>query len=212
MQIVNHTIPTRLTFLYLILLVFTGCTYDPDYSQGPCPFPPAESNFPVISWTYCEECYFNIQFRGEEYSFQENQLETRSIIRSEAHNSFFSFYFAHPSSVEELYNSIGVKIPLLKLYTIIYSEPDNFSPAGAAEFGIYNYCEDLFEPITGDVSQSWHQLTEVELIESYLVESDSGSYRFNKFYGNGELEMTFLINGELEDATASYKIDLIIYE
>lgn len=212
MRVVKYTITKKLVLLYLILPIIGGCSDSLDVSQGPCPFPPGESNFPVISQTYCDECYFKIQFRGEEYFFQENQLETRSIIRSEAHNSFFSYYFAPPSSVEELYNSIGVKTPLLKIYTIIYSESDSFSPAGAAEFGMYNYCKDLFEPITGDVSQSWHQLTTVELIESYLVESDSGSYQFNKFYSYGELEMTFLIDGVLEEATANYKLDVVLYE
>lgn len=222
--VVNHTLTTRLAILYLILLVFTGCTNAPEYSQGPCPFPSAESNFPVIPGVYsCEECYFNIQFSGDEYSFAANQFERTpsspvghssdtTILAGRAWNSFLSFFVVIPSSVEELNNRIGVKTPLLMVETVSRRKLESFPPPVSAAFGIYNYCKDFFEPITGDVSQSWHQLTEVELRESYPVERDSEPYQRNHFYTYGELEMIFLINGNLREATASYKIDVVFYE
>jgi|AntRauTorcE11898_2_1112593.scaffolds.fasta_scaffold02577_5 hypothetical protein len=214
MRVLKNTITKRLALLYLILLVMAGCNNSLDVSQVPCPFPPGESNFPVFPepGVFCKECYFNIEFRGEEYSFEGNQLKTSWTGLSEAHNSFFSFYFAPPTSVNELYDSISVKTPLLKLYTVLYSDPENSPPAGTAEFGMYNYCKDLFEPIIGDVSQSWHQLIELELIESYPVERDDGPHQLNIFYFYGELEMTFLINGDLQDAIATYKLQGSIEE
>lgn len=223
MQVAKDTITKRLALLYIFPLVLVGCSDSMDVSQGPCPFPPAESNFPVISGVYsCEECYFNIQFSGEEYSFAANQFERAplpvgqtsdtTILAANSWNSFLSFFLVAPSSVEELYDNIGVKTPLLKVDTVSSRKLESFPPPVSAAFGIYNYCEDFFEPITGDVSQSYHQLTEVELIESYPVERDSEPYQRNHFYSYGELEMIFLINGELQEATASYKIDVIIYE
>lgn len=115
MRIVKHNITTRLALLYLILSVFSGCSDATEYSQGPCPFPPAESNFPVFPEpsVLCKECTFTIEFQGEVYSFDGNQLETRSIGLGEAHNSFFSFYLAPPPTVKELYESIAKKTPLL---------------------------------------------------------------------------------------------------
>lgn len=224
MWILKNTISTKLTFLYLILLVLTGCTNAPEYSQGTCPFPPAESNFPVIAGVYsCEECYFKIQFNVGEYSFVANQFERTpsspvghssdtTILAGRAWNSFLSFFIVAPSSVKELYNRIGVKTPLLKVETVSRRKLESFPPPVSAAFGIYNYCKDFFEPITGAVSQSWHQLTEVELRESYPVERDSEPYQRNHFYFYGELEMIFLINGELQKASANYKTDVVLYE
>ena len=111
MRVLKNTITKRLALLYLILLVMAGCNNSLDVSQVPCPFPPGESNFPVFPepGVYCKECYFNIEFRGADYSFAGNQLKTSSRGISEAHNSFLTFYLASSSTIEELYNSIGVK-------------------------------------------------------------------------------------------------------
>lgn len=224
MQIAKSTIEEKAAYMLVIFLLLTGCSHATEYSRGPCPFPPADSNFPVIPNAYdCDGCYFTIEFRGEKYSFAENQFQrtpsrpvghssNTTILAGRAWNSFLSFFLVAPSSVEEFYNSIGVRAPLLKVDTVSKGNLNSFPPAASAAFGIYDYCEDLFEPITGDVSQSWHQLSEVELIESYPVERDSEPYQLNRFYSYGELEMTFIINNELQEATASYKIQIIMYE
>lgn len=95
---------------------------------------------------------------------------------------------------------------------IFFFDPDSSPSVVSVAMGIYNYCKDFFEPITGNVSQSWHRLIDVELIESHPVELDSEPHQLNRFYSYGELEMTFLINSELQEASASYKIQTVIFE
>jgi hypothetical protein len=207
MRVANSMMMEKAGYMFIFFLLLTGCTNAPEYSQGPCPFPPAESNFPVFPepGVYCKECYFNIEFRGEDYSFAGNQLKTSSRGISEAHNSFLTFYLASSSSVKELYNSIGVKTPLSEVDIFYRRELESFRSSVSTAFGIYNYCKDFFEPITNDITKSYHLLTEVELIESV-------PHQRNYFYFYGELFMTFNIDEELQEALANYKIDAVIYE
>lgn len=208
MRIVKISIIKIIIFLCIIFISLSGCEDTSKASQEPCPFPPAESNFPVFPEpsAFCKECFFNIEFLEQEYTFEGNQLEISWTGLSEAHNSFFSFYFAPPSTLDDLYNNIGVSMPFLQLYTLLSSNSDSNFSAGTTELGIYNYCKDLFEPITGDVNQSYHQITQVELIESYPVEIDSIQHKLSIFYFYGELTMTFIVNDEVKEAKANYKL------
>lgn len=202
-----------------------GCDNTIDFDKGPCKFAPPESKFPIFPATYCTECYFNLKFSDKEYSFAGSQLEAggpgagpgwspdRNIQVQNTWNSFLSFYLVSPSSDELLSNSIGVKTPRLKLDTL--SKLISAPPSVSASFGIYNYCNDFFEPITGDVSQSYNQLTDIELMESYYVGSIDGSieqYQNHFFYCYGEITATFVINGEKQLVTATYKVRAQIWE
>lgn len=75
-----------------------------------------------------------------------------------------------------------------------------------------NYCNDFFQPITENISQSHHQLTKVELIESYPTEVNSESFQLFSFYLTGEIQATFIINGESQLVTAEYKVKSRFYE
>jgi hypothetical protein len=220
----KNIIPTSSAFVLPLLLLLTGCTKQ-NVDYGPCKFAPPESKFPVFPGAYCNECYFNLNINNKEYSFAGNQFETyttgsgpgwepeRNILVGDAFNSFFNFYFVSPPSDELLNNSIGVITPLLESTAIArlnYSPP----PVSVA-LGIYNYCEDFFEPVPGDVTQSYHQLTKAEFIESYYLGSIDGSieeYQKHNFYCYGEINATFWIDGEMQSATASYKVKVEIWE
>ncbi len=210
-------------YIFLFAIMFIGCDETIDADQGPCKFPPSESNFPVFS-PYCTECFFILQFQGEEYSFDWNQINSggpsdgpgwrpdRNILVQKTWNSFLSFYIVSPSSVEILYNSIGVKTPLLKVDTL--SKLTSVPPPVSASFGIYNYCNDFFEP-TGNIDQSYHQLTGVELFQTGLIGPINGSsddYLKHYYNCSGELKATFMINGEIQVVTAQYKVRVQIWE
>ena len=123
---------------------------------------------------------------------------------------FFDFYLYPPDSDEELYSSIGVKTPLIKRKVIINGIDS--PPLVSTAFGIYNYCNDFFEPITDDISQSYHRLTKAELIESYPVEIDFQPYQSYFFYLLGELQISIIINGETKVITAKYKVRSVVYK
>ncbi|HET7178519.1 MAG TPA: hypothetical protein VFI14_02285 [Chryseosolibacter sp.] len=128
-------------------------------------------------------------------------------------NVFFSFYLVSPPSDEALSNSINVKTPLLKVDTL--SRLEDYPPPVSVSFGIANYCKDFFEPITDDINQSYHQLTDIKLIESYYVGSIEGSigeYQKHIYYCHGNIHATFIINGDPELVTATYKLTADIYE
>ncbi len=210
-------------YIFLFAIMFIGCDDTIDADQGPCKFPPSESNFPVFSSVACEECYFNLQFEGKEYSFAGNQFEVGSgaptnssdtrIVYYQMHNAFLSFYLVSPPSDDELNNSINVKTPLLKETTL--SNLSDHPPSVSASFGIKNYCQTFFEPITGSVSQSYNKLTAVELIDSYFVGNSEGSteqYQLHIYYCYGELSGTFIIDGENQVITSNYKVRSFIYE
>lgn len=194
----------------LLVYLLTGCGNDDGFGQKPCPFAPPESDFPIIS-NICEDCYFNIQFREQEYSFSGNQFTSPYFSdHTQADNAFLSFYLISPISVSELDQGIDVKTPLLEIDAI-----DNLTvqpPSVTVAFGIYNYCKDLFQPATNDVSQSYHQLTSTELIESYPTALDNEPYQISFYYLIGELQATFNINGEEDLVTAEYKVKCQIYE
>jgi hypothetical protein len=193
--------------LFAILLI--GCDNTIDFDNGPCKFAPPESNFPIIS--SCEECFFNLNFQDKEYSFPGNKIASNvSGDYSQMNNVFLSFYLVPPNSDEELNNSIDIKTPLLKVEAI--TKLNDSPPLVSVAFGIYNYCNDFFEPITDDVSQSFHQLTKVELVESYPTEINFEPFQLFDFYLTGELQTTFIINGETQMVTAQYKVKSIIYE
>lgn len=121
-------------------------------------------------------------------------------------NVFLFFYLVPPDSDEELNTSINVKTPLLKVEAItkLNDSPTLVSSA----FGIYNYCHEFFESVTGDISQSYNRLTKTELIESYPV----GTEQLFFFYLIGELQVTLIINGEAQLVTAEYKVKSRFYE
>lgn len=196
--------------ILLLAAFFLSCENTPEYDKGPCKFAPPESNFPIIPMT-CEECYFNLTFQGKDYSFPGNKLSSPfGGDWSQMTNVFLSFYLIPPDSDEELYNSIDVKTPLLKMETITQL---NDSPLlVSTAFGIYNYCKVFFQPVTDDISQSYHQLTEVDLIESYPTEINSEPFQLFSFYLTGELHATIIIDGEAQVATAEYKVKSSVYE
>lgn len=205
------------------MTLIVGCDNTIDFDNGPCKFAPPESKFPVFPRAYCEECYLNLQFKGKEYSFAGNQFEGGSsspiansnnrIVFLQMQNAFLSFYLVSPSSDEELNNSINVKTPLINVTTL--SNLVDFPPSVSASLGINNYCENFFEPITDNVSQSYNKLTDIEFIESYFVGSSEGStdqYQLHIYYCYGVVNATFLIDGEKQLVTSNYKIRSLIYE
>lgn len=100
-----------------------------------------------------------------------------------------------------------MKTPLLKVEAITKLNQSR-GPLVSTAFGIYNYCNDFFQPITDDISQSYHQLTKADLIETYSV----GSEQLFWFYLIGELQVTIIINGVPELVTANYKVKSRFYE
>lgn len=192
--------------IFLLTLLFGGCDNDINYDKGPCKFAPPESNFPIIEAS-CQECYFNLRFQGKEYLFPGNRISPAfGGGWSQMTNVFLFFYLVPPDSDEELNTSINVKTPLLKVEAItkLNDSPTLVSSA----FGIYNYCHEFFESVTGDISQSYNRLTKTELIESYPV----GTEQLFFFYLIGELQVTLIINGEAQLVTAEYKVKSRFYE
>jgi hypothetical protein len=201
--------------------ILNGCDNPTDFDNGPCKFAPPESKFPIFR--SCEECYFNLKFQNKEYFFAGNQLESggggpgwrpeRNILVQSKYNSFLSFYLVSPSSDELLNNSIGVKSALLESSAI--SKLNDSPPPVSVSLGIYNYCKTFFEPVTGDISQSYHLITKTELIQSSFMGSIGGSieqYQNHIYYCYGEIKATFVINGENQIVTATYKVKAEIWE
>lgn len=199
------------TFLvFLLTILFLSCDSTPNFDTGPCKFAPSDSNFPFIEKS-CEECYFNLRFQDKEYFFPGNRISPSfGGDYSKMWNVFFEFYLDPPDSDEALYSSIDVKTPLMKREVIIngISSP----PLVSSAFGIYNYCNNFFEPITDDISQSYHRLTKAELIESYPVEIDSEPYQLFVFCLNGELQATIIVNGNTQLVTAEYQLKSFVYK
>jgi len=193
---------------YLFIFIFgslsIGCDNPTDFDNGPCKFAPPESNFPVISLTW-EECFFNLRFNGKEYSFPGNKISSPFGGNwSQMTNVFLSFYLVPPNSDEAINSSVDIKTPLMKMVTI--TKLNDSPPLVSTAFGIYNYCNDFFEPITDDISKSHHQITDVKLIDSYPTEINAEPYQLFFFYLTGELQATSIINRETQLVTAEYKI------
>lgn len=208
--------------ILLLLAVFVQCDNTPNFDKGPCKFAPPESNFTIFSGA-CEECFFNLIFDDKEYHFAGNQFEDegggpgwapeRNILVQSKHNAFLSFYLVSPASEELLNNSIGIKTPLLESASI--ANLDGPPPPVTASLGIFNYCKVFFEPITGDVNQSHHLITETEHIQSSYMGSIDGSiekYQKHIYYCFGEIHSIFMINGEERSVVANYKIKMEIWE
>ncbi len=203
----------KLSYLLILLLlaVFVQCDNTLVFDKGLCKFAPPESNFPMIPGTFCEECFFNFTFEGKEYSFLGNKIESSYTgDYSKTWNVVFDFYLDPPDSDEELNGSIDIKTPLVKVENITKSIGS--PPVVSTAFGIYNYCNDFFQPITDDISLSFHRLTKIELIESYPVEIDSEPHQSFFYYLIGELQLTIDINGKTEVITAEYKVRCGVYE
>jgi len=194
----------------LVVLLGIGCDNTTNFDNGFCKFAPPESNFPIIERS-CEECYFNLKFQSKQYSFPGNRISPAFGGNwSQMSNVFFFFYLTPPNSDEELNASINVKTPLMKVETITKTEISNLTRPSfvSTAFGIYNYCNDFFQPETDDVDKSYHRLTKAELIQSYSV----GNEQLFVFYLTGEFETTFIINGVAQIVTAEYKVQSRFYE
>lgn len=197
-----------LIMIFIFTIALIGCDNTIDYDNGPCKFAPPESNFPAIERS-CEECYFNLRFQDKEYSFPGNKLSPGFGGNwSQMTNVFLSFYLVPPNSDEELNASINVKTPLIKMETITNLSNSPRPSLVTTSFGIYNYCNDFFQPVTDDISKSYHRLTKAELIETYQV----GDEQLFFFYLIGEFETTFIINGDVQPVTAEYKVKSRFYE
>lgn len=201
------------TISFIILAICTSCGQTDDIDYGPCKFAPAESKFPVVPTAFCEECYFELQVFGKQYSFTGNQfLESPPWEINTISNAFLQFSIVVPVSMDSLNLGLGNTTPLLNWDSLPYSRTS--SPPVSASFGIFNYCKDYFEPIS-NINQSYHRLTHIDMIESYFVErveANGDDYQFNRFYAYGELKATFNINGEIQVATGTYKIQIIVFE
>jgi hypothetical protein len=184
----------QLYLLSFFCFLLIGCNDSNSFEDGrPCGFAPAESNFPLVQSTFCEECYMNINFKENKYSFDGNQFGTFPAGDfSQMQNPFFSFYLFSPNSVEELNNSIGQITSLTSVQTLTKLDESPGLPSVA--FGIYNYCDNFFEALTSDVSKSKHELKSIENVNS------------NFFYCIGEISATLIVNGEEQMVTAAYKI------
>ena len=202
----------KVAFLIISLLLFSiACNDDNSYDTGPCKFAPPESNFPIIERS-CEECYFNLKFQGKQYSFPGNRISPAFGGNwSQMSNVFFFFYLTPPNSDEELNASIDIKTPLMKVETITKTEVSNLTRPSfvSTAFGIYNYCNDFFQPVTDDLVKSFHRLIKAELIETY---STGNNEQVFYYYLTGEFETTFIINGEAQSVTAEYKVQSRFYE
>ncbi|MBL7877979.1 MAG: hypothetical protein JNL53_20100 [Cyclobacteriaceae bacterium] len=193
----------------LLTLLFSGCDNNTEYDKGPCKFAPPESNFPIIEQS-CKECFFNLKFQGKQYSFPGNRISPAfGGNLSQMYNVFFSFYLVPPNSDEELNAGINVKTPLMKMEIITKLSNTPRPSLVSTAFGIYNYCNEFFQPVTDDVVKSYHRLTKAELIETYPVGNNEQLFFF---YLTGEFETTFIINGEAQPVTAEYKVKSRFYE
>ncbi len=198
------------SLILLLLAVFVQCDNAPGFDNGPCKFAPPNSNFPLIDKS-CEECYFNLTFQGKEYLFPGNKISPSFAgDYSKMRNVFFDFYLDPPDSDEGLIAGIDVKTPLVKVEDITKAigSPHVVSTA----FGIYNYCNDFFQPITDDISQSFHRLTKADLIESYPTEINSEPYQLFIFFLNGEVQATIIVDGDTQLVTAEYQLKSFVYE
>lgn len=211
---INQTHFTMKLFYFIISILtlhFSGCDNNTNFDNGPCKFAPPESNFPVIEQS-CAECYFNLRFQGKEYTFPGNRISPAFGGNwSQMSNVFFFFYLVPPNSDEELNASINVKTPLMKVETINQTEISNLTRPSlvSTAFGIYNYCNDFIQPVTGDIGKSYHRLTKADLIETYPAGNNEQLFFF---YLTGEFETTFIINGEAQSVTAEYKVKSRFYE
>jgi len=204
----------KMIFIKLAIVLFfsfllSGCG-NQTIDYGPCKFAPPDSKFTSFSGV-CEECYFNLQFRDGVYSFIGKQLHSEAGgDYSHTYNAVLSFYLDSPKSNLELVNSVGVKKPLQKVSVL--SKSGNTPEPVSAAFGIYNYCNEFFEPITDNVNQSYHRLTSIELIDSYPAEINSEPIQFYYYYCVGELNATIIIDGKAETIIGSYRLKMEIYE
>lgn len=211
--------------LFCTMLSFYGCQDEIEVDRGPCKFAPVSSNFAEVEYSYCQDCYVKIQFMGDEYFFEEDQIDftpsgfvwnsDNTNIISTAENAFFQLNIASPFSPVVLNDNIGIKTPLLNRESLATLGND-VPPPVSASFGIYNYCKDFFES-SGNVNESFNLLTDVELLESYEVqigedESSFHPYQRSLFNCSGELQGSFIINGETHIITANYKLNMEIYE
>jgi len=196
--------------IFLLVTLLVQCDNTTDFDKGPCKFAPPESNFPLVDQS-CTECYFNLSFQGSRYVFQGNKIfPSFGGDYSKMRNAFFDFYLDSPDSDEELNASIDVKTPIVKVENITKST--GTPPVVSTAFGIYNYCNDFFQPITDDVNRSFHRLTKSELIESYTVKIDSEPHQLFIFYLTGEIHATIIINDETQVITAEYQLKSFIFE
>jgi hypothetical protein len=206
--------------LLFVLLIF-GCEDKINANYGPCKFPSAQSKFPELKYAWCKDCFVELNFQDQQYRFNGNQIET---IPSAANwnppelpylvrltrNSFFELNFISPLTVQELSNAVGNKTALLKTDTL--SKLTGEIPPASVLFGVFDYCREFHQPVAYDITSSSHELTGIELIESYPVEVNYEPYQLSYFYCTGKLNMTFLINGNTEPATAQYNIQVEVYE
>ena len=209
-----------MTWLLVILSYLGGCDNKEEVDFGPCKFPPADSRFPNRELAYCDDCSFQINFRGEQYLFNGKQFKTvsgttwnppdKNILTWLTRNSFFEFYLVAPESDELLVNSIGSKTRILKVDTMF--QLNSPPPPVSVSFRMYNYCRDFFEPLNESINQSHHQLTKVEPVKSYPVLINSMPYQLHGFYCEGEIQATFLIDNAPEAVTARYKLWIVVYE
>ncbi|WP_185153521.1 hypothetical protein, partial [Fulvivirga lutimaris] len=181
--------------------------------------------FAKIEYSYCNDCHVDIQFMGNEYSFEENQIdfspsgfvwnsEATNII-STTENAFFEINIVSPATPEVLINNVGVKTPLLQRQSLANLQNDVPPPVSAA-FSIFNYCKDFFEA-SGDDNESYNLITDAELLQSYEVqigEDELSLHPYNRslFNCSGELQGKFIINGETQIVTANYKLNMEILE
>lgn len=202
----------KLYYFLIVLLIalFVKCDSTPNFNTEPCKFAPADSKFPLIDQS-CKECYFNLSFQGREYVFPGNKIfPSFAGDFSKMRNVFFDFYLYPPDSDEKLNASIGVKTPIVKVESITKSTSPPLVVSTA--FGIYNYCNDFYQPIADDMNRSFHRLTKSELIESYPVKIDSEPHQLFIFYLTGEIHATIIINEETHMITAEYQLKSFIYE
>lgn len=200
---------------FLILLgatLFVRCENDMDYDKEPCKFAPPESNFPIIPGAFCEECFFKIKLDDKDYYFSGNRIEVyySGGDYSQMKNVFFSLYLVPPDSNQKLQSSIDVKTPLLKTEAI--TKLTDSPPLVFTAFGINNYCNDFFQPITEDITKSYQRLTKAELIESYPSKIGSETYQLYIYYLTGEIQATIIVNGDTQFITAEYRVKSLIYE
>jgi hypothetical protein len=211
----------RLFAVLTWVVLITACEDKIDANYGPCKFPSAQSKFPELKYAWCKDCFVELDFQNQQYRFNGNQIETTSsaanwnppelpyLVRL-TRNSFFALNFISPLTVQDLFNAVGNKTALLKTDTL--SKLTGEIPPASVLFGVFDYCREFHQPLAQDITRSSHELTGIELIESYTVEVNYQPYQLSYFYCTGTLNMTFLINGNTEPAAAQYKIQVEVYE
>ena len=205
--------------LFSLLIIF-GCEDPVDVKYGPCEFPSAKTKFQTFNY-WCKDCFVELDLFNQQYRFNGNQFESAGaaanwnppelpyLVRS-TQNSFFNLNFVSPLTVQDLRSGLGNKTALLRTDSL--SKLTGQIPNATVTFGIFDYCREFFQPITNDVERSSHELTGIELIESYPVEVYYEPYQLSYFYCTGNLNMTFLINDQVSLATGRYKIKVEIWE